>query len=226
MTNTTETTESFDARMLRERQQRIAKVSADVAKFNAIAGLLGATVTRQADTDESWHAHASFTLPCGACVFVRNGKGDKLDISPIWPQEEVGNYQTIVRPSDLWGDKYKDVVKGDHSISVSNTKIAEQIARDITRRMLPDYLPAWHACKGLVDERLNYSQGRTAMVERFAKLAVGDNRGESVYMGNRPGLSYGMLQSFSPDSQTMTLELHGVSADKASAILASLNGGA
>lgn len=141
------------------------------------AQLIAAALTAQ--TGESWERSTRFDAddtnwraelegPKGAVLFVSNtwsGKG-RLYIGSTFPQGS-SNFQPTERPS----------------ITVSDEKSAQQIAKDIVRRLLPAYLPQLAIVLKRLAEANDFEARRAALAEEVAEVVGGRVQGEMVYGG-------------------------------------------
>lgn len=115
-------------------------------KFHLIAGILGATA--RPVSLESPDGYFYITFPDGVQMFCSAGgygNAGRIEFSGSWPsytRPEAGS--CIVTPREIYENNQK---LESPSIKVSESKTPEQIAKDITRRLLPDLQHVWHACK-------------------------------------------------------------------------------
>lgn len=100
--------------------------------------------------------------PDGAAISISTAREkDRLYIS--------GNYDDRIDGEQVWLVPYKTT---NPSITVAMTKSAEQIAADITRRLLPDYLPLLADCQKTVEQHKSFRATTAATADRVA-AAVG-----------------------------------------------------
>ena len=59
-------------------------------------------------------------------------------------------------------------------ITCADSKTAEQIAKDIQRRFLPDFLTVWGHCKDAADKNAAYVTGKARAVQDFATATGGE----------------------------------------------------
>lgn len=106
------------------------------------------------------------TEASGPQVTIETGRErGKWFISGYWPLGESGN--GYMSPSD--------VRETSPSIGVSNTKTFEQIAHDIKRRFLPEYLRVYGLLVAKKAERLAYTDRKRANWERVKASGMVDS---------------------------------------------------
>jgi hypothetical protein len=125
--------------------------------------------------------------------------GAQLYISSTW----AGKDKLYISGSE-WGvvpksDKVPYGIKMP-SIQVSDTKTPEQIARDIKRRLLPEYAPVLTTLKQKYQEQIDYAAALVASKEEVLAIAGGSKnkreyQPEMQYYYNGPG-----IEVTSPDS--------------------------
>jgi len=122
----------------------------------------------------------------------------RLTISGVWPHSATGE---SFAP---WGHRAK--------ITVTPIKTGAQIARDITRRFLPVYLPQWREQSARRDQREAYEQQTHALGRRLASQVGAE------YHEDRRCLyfHYGTL---AVNGEEVTFNIRGVSAPQAQRIL-------
>jgi len=97
---------------------------------------------------------------------------------------------------ELWGNKGKISVSGEYpqdtrdragSINVSITKTPEQVAKDITRRFLPEYKEKYTKAVAIKAERDAWNAKRDAIVDELSKLpgVSKSDRSEQLYVNGK-----------------------------------------
>jgi hypothetical protein len=125
----------------------------------------------------------------------------RLTISGLWPHSATGE---SFAP---WGHRAK--------ITVTPIKTGAQIARDITRRFLPAYLPQWREQSARRDQREAHEQQTHAVGRRLA-TQIG-----AEYHEDRRCLSF-HHGTLTVSGEEVTFNIRGVSAPQAQRILALL----
>lgn len=131
---TTKKAETFDERIERERKERQALFAMFADKMETVAKLLGGRLKEEKpdiDGGVPYSFSREILLPDGSLWVSAETYGNTkhFHFLGIYPKTAKGEY---VRPYG-YGETQRD------SINVSRTKNAEQIARDVTRRLLPEY---------------------------------------------------------------------------------------
>jgi len=141
-------------------------------KFTKLAELLGGTA-RPLDRDRPESSYY-ITLADGVQIFARiggYGNEGRVSFSGSWPsykRPEGGS--CVVIPRDIY-ENGQSLESPD--ITVADTKTAEQIAKDIERRLLPSLRHVWLACKARCDSSTAYQDTCREIVERVAKATGG-----------------------------------------------------
>ncbi len=117
-----------------ERAENLRKEFA--GKIDAVAALLGATVKRDAEKERD--DRADVVLPDGVTFwFSLNTYEGRAHVSPRWPRDTAGQ------------DHYR---RDDWSITLAPSRPAEAMAKDIQRRFLAKYAPAYAEMKTAADK--------------------------------------------------------------------------
>ncbi len=138
----------------------------------------------------------------------------KVEVSGYWPQAPNNGPTTSPR----------DVHETGPEISCSLSRGPEAIARDITRRFLPEYVRIFAKCQERIDAHVAYESRKAA---NWAKLCLAspvvqtwrgsmqreDPRGD-LLLGE---VGYGRVQMYG--DTTVKFELTGISVDQAIVIL-------
>jgi hypothetical protein len=135
--------------------------------------------------------------------YLIGSDGAQLDISSTW----AGNHKLYIAGSE-WGvvpksDKVPYGIKMP-SIQVSDTKTPEQIAKDIKRRLLPEYAQVLATLKQKYQEQVDYASALVASKEEVLAIAGGSKHkreyeSEVQYRFNGPS-----IEVTSPDSIRVT----------------------
>ena len=123
--------------------------------------------TRFDETDSSWRAELEG--PDNQVLFLSStwaGK-QRLYIAGSIPQGTEWPYQ-VTRPE----------------ITVNIEKSAQQVARDITKRLIPDYLPKLAEVLKRKAERETFESNRKSLADQVAEITGGRVKEEMVYTGN------------------------------------------
>jgi hypothetical protein len=171
-------------------------------KFTKLAELLGGTA-RPLDRDRPENDY-HITLADGVQIFAHPGgygNEGRMHFSGSWPSyRRAEGGSCVVIPREIYEDG-KPLAAPD--ITVAETKTAEQIAKDIERRLLPTLRHVWLACKARCDSSIAYQDTRREIVERAAK-ATG---GKANVRDERARIEYGY--------DTGTAEYYGGYSDQA-----------
>lgn len=167
------------------------------------------------DTDRDIEWSTSLNGPNGAQLFIASADRtydtvDRLEISCTYNR-------VLKQGTDTpYGTTYP-------KITVKRDRGPDVIAREITRRLLPEYLPQLTKVQGSVSEDESAFEARVILARRLGEtgeLTMGRRAATSVRLRG-PGMSYGDADiSYRGDS--VHLKLAGITADSAVAILALL----
>ena len=142
-------------------------------KVQQVAAILGGAA---AHVNPDANGHYYITLTGGESIFLageswHHNKG-RIQISGgQWPTyiDAAGSKQTQ-RPDNTWDAGVRLTAP---RITISSTKSAAQIAADIQRRFLPDFLKVWALCQLAADRNAAYLAKRQAGITEFAKITGG-----------------------------------------------------
>jgi len=128
----------------------------------------------------------------------RSTRFDETDSS--WRAELEGPDNQVLFLSSTWGGKDRLFISGElvrysqsgdlpygmsrPSITVSIEKSAQQVARDITKRLIPDYLPKLAEVLKRKAERETFESNRKSLADQVAEITGGCVKEEMVYTGN------------------------------------------
>ncbi len=142
-------------------------------KIGKVGVILKMTVEFPSDEDMRWNKYAHLTKDHQK---IRISNGDYQNEHKL---HIYGNFPSSVKGEPSY---YGESI----SINVSDSKIPEQIARDIERRFLPIYLPELEKAVAQVNSTNLFHQKRTANIQKMADyLGVEfeeDNREPSIYV--------------------------------------------
>ena len=152
--------ETWEQRREREKAESIATRR---ALFTGVAAYL-----------PGWNVLETEDEYLGYRFALVNGQGPKVtidgsnrgmwNVSGYWPMSDTGGYMT---PSD--------VRETSPSIGVGKSKTPEQIARDITRRFLPEYLRVYNLLVSKKIERLAYKDRKRVNWETVVNSGLVDS---------------------------------------------------
>jgi hypothetical protein len=131
----------------------------------AVAAAMGWTLV---PATKEWHEQHPHIESGDALLWFSGGptsREKQWTIHPEWPSNRVGEE---FRPS-IYSREFETV----SSINVSVTKSPEQVAKDITRRLLPAYLPVLAAMVAQRDESDRYRAERLALATEVAGIVGG-----------------------------------------------------
>lgn len=151
-----------------------------------VARLLGG-VARPWSKEDLTRERFYITLADGVEMFVHHGgygNEDRIEFSGNWPtyRDQKRNLGTVFGTNVLTYDE-RQAGAGSPSITVSNKKTAEQIAKDVQRRLLPTLAPLWHRRKAKAIEWEKHGELLADVGATLAKLTGGrlSQGGRSVY---------------------------------------------
>lgn len=182
--------------------------------------------TTDADNPE-WNDRITITHTDGRRLYFVQGRyGQKpgtMSVSGDYPRDN-GN-------DDPYVGTYVDPrsVNGRHfSINVSTSKTPEQIARDITRRLLPEYTETFGKIRERIDARIGH-RASVEVVARMMQRALGPGTDNVRYNSDR---STATIRKYSSERGTtevtvnsfdsVTIEARSLTPARAAAILALL----
>lgn len=134
-----------------ETERRIVAILPEVAAFlNHGAGQGWRQGEADADGDRDWRLRQLEHADGRRLTFYaeQNGKGTRIGVSGSWPQTDSGSQLSpryCLRDSEIAGKTTEITVSGD--------KTPEQIARDVDRRLLPDYSELFEKLRDVARQR-------------------------------------------------------------------------
>lgn len=159
---------------------------------------------------------------------IRNAEGAEVTISGNgWTRDGRLTISAGRWPKSKKGDEFAPSRHGNSgdeapSITVAETRSAKEIAREVERRFLPDYLPLYAKMverRDLTDVRQDST--KTAS-EKLAKIVggkvQGSDRGDGEVQWFHDDDTYGDAKSHD-GGQDWTLSIHGLSYEKLAQIL-------
>lgn len=156
-----------------ETERRIVAILPEVAAFlNNGAGHGWRQDDADEDGDREWRRRQLSHEDGRRLTFYaeQNGKGTRIGVSGSWPQTGSGSQLTpryCLRDSEI-ADKTTE-------ITVSGEKTPEQIARDVARRLLPDYSELFGKLRDVARQRDDHRAQVIATANRIAD-ALGARR--------------------------------------------------
>ena len=121
---------------------------------------------------------------------VWGSKTLRLVVRGQWPSEikADGSAGTVVTPSDCSGGIRRAGLTNE--ISVDAGRPVGQIAGEIRRRLLPDYVGAWQACHEVVESRAAYARLTEETVQILLRDVGGKRHGQTATAVWPDGESY------------------------------------
>lgn len=203
--------------------------------IEAIAAALGASALRHRPDDDGYVTNAGFIMldratdpRIGPALHVTVGSWRKpgmVTLRPVYPQD--ADWRSAITP-DTWLP-YAERGNWTHAINVSRTKTPVQMARDIERRLLPDYRANYTLAIGYVVERDAKRNTQQTARDRLASIfpdatAPGwyrDDDKRRMFTARSGGVT--IKAEVSHDGQTVyQLEVAGLPVDDAEHLLRAL----
>lgn len=217
-------TETYQERLDRE-QAEARKAYADL--YNGVAAHLTGwrVVLPEEDANNRYYYERTrLKNDAGQTIYLKLDRG-KIHISGSWPQRKQPG-GPFVSPSD--------VREESPSINCALGRGYEVIARDITRRFLPEYQRIWAKCQAKIEADERYENTRAANWARIAAMPVvktsthrqetGDVIiGKLDHNGSR-NLSNGYGDVSMEGENSVKIELRSLPVDVAEIILRALEG--
>ena len=124
----------------------------------ALSNLLAQTWAHKPPPDRDWYTYITGPRGCGIHASVDSHNGGRLAIIGLWPDpiRDTRGTHTFY--------PYKDRPR----ITVAFGRGAQAIAKDITRRFLPKYLPMWEQAVQRRDAYKNESKREQEFLDRLA----------------------------------------------------------
>lgn len=141
-----------------------------------VAAEMGATVVRESDEDTVRHGHAWVEADREGVRFWVSAnpasyryKVPTACVSAVWPKDKAGHTHDI---RNCYGD---DVVglKGEHRAQAAISRGAVAVAKDFTRRFMPDYSRAYAAACKRRDEADAYAAAKSGAAAELAAISPG-----------------------------------------------------
>jgi len=157
---------------------------------------------------------AKISVPDGATIIVSIGWRDKtkLDISGKYPV-----YKGSVYP----------MLGSNHRIRVSISKSPEQIAKDISRRLLPQYLEQYQKGIEIVRVCQERDENTSSLLYELQTLLPTleiSNTGDTVYLKTYTDTYMGEVLINDPDKETVDIKMNRIPLETAKGILRVLGG--
>ena len=194
-----------------QKEFELAKINALNVKFRAVMGELGYPLVTW-DSEERWNASVEGRdAEAGEGVWLRASLYEKWRVkaSGVYPREKGG-----------YVDVYDPVTNkrvSAPSITVSGEKSATQIARDVERRLLPDYRKRL----ALVRARVQAGNDWQAETERTLESVKGEPLDEEEKRDREVNFyrETGKLGGIKASGKGVSLEVSDVTPDQARRIL-------
>lgn len=193
------------------RDQQTARYAGYNETMIEVAGILGASVKcpeQEPGSSVFWGGYR-FTMPDGTAFYAGSPDGydhkGKWHFSPDWPR----NGRDYFRP-------YKDEPGYGLSINVSATKTPKQIAADVSRRLLPELVPAYAAMAARAKEYADHDQRTKSLAAHLAALA-GETCDGDKWSHYKSGAGY--IQSCYTCGDNVSFDLRSVSKEQAEQII-------
>jgi hypothetical protein len=202
--------ESFEDRMAREAAEKRARLAQRRVLVAEIAKHLGAPWSLKPEREnQSWDLSVSLVGEGGREISLGSQRyGDNAG-------GRLGVHGTSLRQQ---GAGYSHYGITWPTITVAESRGAEAIAKEITRRLLPEYEKAWNEASGRAQRAQDYDDETTAGAEKLAEILggkVGD-RNRSTGSEGRVWVPGGCPEvKVSGNNATLTF---GVTVEKAAAL--------
>lgn len=207
MENNTETFEQEQARVKAERKERYLAME---SKIKSIAKILGFELDNR---NEEYYWGFNREISRGNkklwVVALSYGTKDRIMISGSYPRDAKGSYINPYGYNESRADK----------ISVAASKTPEQIAKDITKRLLPEVERCLGIVQKQIDQNDNYHSSRKETIKYVA-----DKTGFNYSDHKEDGCIYQYEDELSIDVEPrsegrLEIKLSGVSKELAVKIL-------
>lgn len=204
-------TETWEQRQERERAEQAVKIEGANKKGREVLKALGFTYKKP---EENFHEARVIGVKGDSEICITSGGYsvgfERFKVSGRYPRDSRGGY--IGR---VCGDDYQEV--GQPSISVSSGKTADQIAKDIRRRFLPDH----EKYLALVQKRVKSENDYQATIAAALKLITGQvdkNKASTEHSASvEPGgEGFGTVTAH---GDSVHLELRSITPEQAKAAL-------
>lgn len=207
--NTTTTNETWEQQQAKQKQEREVNYIKTEQKITAVCNILGFQLDNR-ETDY-WN-FAREIIKGDIKLFIRadsyQSKG-KFEISGSYPRDAKGQYINPYEYNESRADK----------INVAMTKTPDQIAKDIERRLMPEYLLRLAKVQERISSNDNYHSSRQETIKEIASAT-----GFEVSTHVEDGAIYFYDDGFTIDvkpysGKEVEIKLSGVSKDNAIQIL-------
>lgn len=213
--------ETWEERRAREKAEEKRKALKIRAKIAAVAKLLGMKLEPEKDKEGGPYPSGSIKAADGSGYWLRaetygRDAYKKLRVSGDYPRDSKGQYVEIYE----YDEKHNRV--NAPAVSVSVEKSAEQIAKDIRRRLEPGYLARLAKVREKVANTNDY-EVRTLAALTALKGSELDNyereRHAVTVHGCNFGGDYASRACIKASREDITLEIHNIPEDVAAKIL-------
>lgn len=209
MKTTTVVNETFEQRQDREAQERVEKYEQAEKIIQSVCEIMGFELDER---EVDYWCFAREISKGDIKLFIRAdsyGHKGKFEIIGSYPRDSKGQYINPYDYNESRADK----------INVSMTKTPEQVAKDIERRLMPEYLLRLAKIKKRIDESDNYHLSRQETIKQIAK-ATGFEISTHVEDGAIYFYDDGLSIDVKPRSgHKVDISIGGLSSEKAIQVL-------
>lgn len=140
---------------------------------------------------------------------------NRLVIDGDYPRDSAGSYIT---------PRTARLDEAAAAITVSADKEPAAIVKDIQRRLLPIFVPQWHACKAHADSNNAFEAGKQAAIAEITSTGIVEFRKESSegHISMRSTGVYGNVRVNS--STSLEVMIRGLSVEQVKSILDVIRG--
>ena len=199
---------------------RESRLSPD--KVDDIAALLGAVKVELVSSDYPTDDRYYITLaePAGVRLFIAGPswrRKGRIYISGEYPSyaDSQGCKQTVY-PSSVW---VENVRQSAPEITCAVERTAAQIAKDIQRRFIPEFLHVWALCKANLNQ--NYTDDVSAAAAQIAALTSGQIWGQE---NNQIRFEGGEITYIRVSSGTVDVKFSDVTKEQLARMIAARKG--
>lgn len=168
------TTETWEQKRDRENAERVDKINSINARLKQIVRLLGFQVEAEKEPN-TWNAGVTAKKGDAGFYFTVGTYDlgwDRVSVRGNYPSGKDRQYVTVYEQVEKDGRKTWEEIKCP-SITVSLSKSNEQIAKDVTRRFIPDYEKRLEAVIKKVREENEYELKTLDGVRLLKKTLTG-----------------------------------------------------
>lgn len=210
-------TESYEVKNARERAENWALHDKQVILLHAVAKALGWSVKKEREADRTDYR------PSAGIEIVNGLEGLYLSIGSYGnPEQRIGVSGQY--PRDAKGQHINAPYNEEFPrITVSSTKTPEQIAKDITRRLLPEYRRLLAYVTNQATQANNYEAASVGALQIVKGFALDEWEAERKQCTIE--ISDGVSAQVQALGAEVKLELHYLTAPQALGVIEYLKGG-